>query len=196
MGGSMDDLIAVMMPGLGSSEKIQTNAEIILKELGIKHRNIVRVTEKFFSDCDPAAGIPADAQDRAAKWIDEQLEHARTSVDFDRVATLVGVAGTVTTVTAQALELTSYQPELIHAARLSPEQIDRAVRFMVDQPVPVKAALGFMPEGREDVIAAGALIWSRIVRRIDDEAAAQGRGLDEVITSEHDILDGIALSIA
>lgn len=156
----------------------------------------VRVTEKFFSDCDPAAGIPADAQDRAAKWIDEQLEHARTSVDFDRVATLVGVAGTVTTVTAQALELTSYQPELIHAARLSPEQIDRAVRFMVDQPVPVKAALGFMPEGREDVIAAGALIWSRIVRRIDDEAAAQGRGLDEVITSEHDILDGIALSIA
>lgn len=40
MGSSMENLIAIMMPGPGSSEKIQANAEIILKELGIKHRTI------------------------------------------------------------------------------------------------------------------------------------------------------------
>ena len=84
----------------------------------------------------------------------------------------MGVAGTVTTLTAQALGLTSYQPERIHGARLSAPEIDAAVRFMVDQPTSVKASLGFMPEGREDVIAAGALIWSRIVTRVLERARA------------------------
>ena len=88
-----------------------------------------------------------------------------------------------------------YQPERIHGARLSAPEIDAAVRFMVDQPTSVKASLGFMPEGREDVIAAGALIWSRIVTRVLERARAAGHPIDEVITSEHDILDGIAMSM-
>ena len=113
-------------------------------------------------------------------------------MDLTRVRSLVGVAGTVTTLTAQALGLTSYQPERIHGARLSAAQFDEAVRFMVDQPTSVKASLGFMPEGREDVIAAGALIWSRIVTRVLARAQAAGHPIEQVVTSEHDILDGIA----
>ncbi len=54
-----------------------------------------------------------------------------------------------------------------------------------------RAALGFMHPGRVDVIGAGALVWSRVVRRAADLA-----GVTEVVTSEHDILDGIALSLA
>ena len=103
--------------------------------------------------------------------------------------------GTVTTLTAQALGLASYQPERIHGARLSAAQFDRAVRFMVDQPTSVKASLGFMPEGREDVIAAGALIWSRIVTRVLARAEAAGHPISDIITSEHDILDGIAMAM-
>ena len=129
-------------------------------------------------------------------WVDEQLDVAEKSVDLGRVRTLVGVAGTVTTLTAQALGLTSYQPERIHGAALSEEEIGAAVRFMVDQPVALKAALGFMPEGREDVIAGGALIWSRIVRRVLARAEQAGRPIARVRTSEHDILDGIALAMA
>ena len=128
-------------------------------------------------------------------WIDEQLDGAEKAVDLARVRSLVGVAGTVTTLTAQALGLTSYQPERIHGARLSAAQIEEAVRFMVDQPVSVKASLGFMPEGREDVIAAGALIWSRIVTRVLERARRAGHPIDEVVTSEHDILDGIAMAM-
>ena len=134
----------------------------------------VRVTEKFFSHVDPAGGVPVEDQERAIAWIDEQLDRAEKSVDLARVRSLVGVAGTVTTLTAQALGLTSYQPERIHGARLSAAQFEEAVRFMVDQPTSVKASLGFMPEGREDVIAAGALIWSRIVTRVLDRAEAAG----------------------
>lgn len=156
----------------------------------------VRVTEKFFAQCAPEQGIPAAEEERAAAWIDEQLDNAERVVDLDRVATLVGVAGTVTTLTAQALGLPTYQPEKIHGARLSLAQIDEAVRFMIDQPVAVKAALGFMPDGRQDVIAAGALIWSRIVHRVVERAATRGTRITSACTSEHDILDGIAMSIA
>lgn len=156
----------------------------------------VRVTEKFFAQCAPEQGIPAAEEERAAAWIDEQLDNAERVVDLDRVATLVGVAGTVTTLTAQALGLPTYQPEKIHGARLSLAQIDEAVRFMIDQPVAVKAALGFMPDGRQDVIAAGALIWSRIVHRVVGRAATRGTRITSACTSEHDILDGIAMSIA
>ena len=53
-----------------------------------------------------------------------------------------------------------------------------------------------MPEGREDVIAGGALIWSRIVRRVLARAEQAGRPIARVRTSEHDILDGIALAMA
>ena len=155
----------------------------------------VRVTEKFFAHVDPAGGVPKAEQERAIAWIDEQLDGAEKAVDLARVRSLVGVAGTVTTLTAQALGLTSYQPERIHGARLSAAQIEEAVRFMVDQPVSVKASLGFMPEGREDVIAAGALIWSRIVTRVLDRASGAGHPIDEVVTSEHDILDGIAMAM-
>ena len=136
--------------------------------------------------------MPAEDQERAIAWIDEQLDGAEKSVDLARVRSLVGVAGTVTTLTAQALGLTSYQPERIHGARLSAAQFEEAVRFMVDQPTSVKASLGFMPEGREDVIAAGALIWSRIVTRVLARAEAAGHPIEQVVTSEHDILDGIA----
>ena len=65
----------------------------------------VRVTEKFFSHVDPAGGVPVEDQERAIAWIDEQLDRAEKSVDLTRVRSLVGVAGTVTTLTAQALGL-------------------------------------------------------------------------------------------
>ncbi|MDN6565855.1 MAG: Ppx/GppA family phosphatase [Propionibacterium sp.] len=149
----------------------------------------VRVTEKFLTN-----GVDRHSEAAAVSWIDAQLDAAADRVDLARVGTLVGVAGTVTTVTAQALGLTSYQPERIHGAVLDLAQVDAAVRFMVEEPIPVKAALGFMPQGREDVIAAGALIWSRVIARVVERAATRGHVIDHVLTSEHDILDGIALS--
>jgi exopolyphosphatase/guanosine-5'-triphosphate,3'-diphosphate pyrophosphatase len=156
----------------------------------------VRVTEKFLAGCPADEGVPAEEEAAAVAWIDRRLDDAESQVDLTRVGTLVGVAGTITTVTAQALDLPCYQPERIDGASLPLDRVDQAVRFMVDQPVAVKAALGFMPKGREDVIAAGALVWSRVIARVVSRAASRGHAIDHTVTSEHDILDGIALSIA
>lgn len=155
----------------------------------------VRVTEKFLADADPGTGTPLDARVAASDWIDSQLDRAEEQVDLRRVGTLVGVAGTVTTVTAQALGLTSYQPERIDGAALNVEEHQEAIEFFVNEPVAVKAELGFMPPGREDVIAAGALVWERIIDRVRARVREDGRDLGMIVTSEHDILDGIAASL-
>lgn len=155
----------------------------------------VRVTEKFLADADPGTGTPLGARVAASDWIDSQLDRAEEQVDLRRVGTLVGVAGTVTTVTAQALGLTSYQPERIDGAALNVEEHQEAIEFFVNEPVAVKAELGFMPPGREDVIAAGALVWERIIDRVRARVREDGRDLGMIVTSEHDILDGIAASL-
>ena len=48
-----------------------------------------------------------------------------------------------------------------------------------------------LTKGQGSIIGAGALVWSCVVRR-----AAGAAGLTEVTTSEHDILDGVALALA
>ncbi len=63
---------------------------------------------------------------------------------------------------------------------------------MVDQPTSVRHPTGFMPEEREDVIAAGALIWS------EPACVSRARRAATSAThhpSEHDILDGIAMAM-
>jgi exopolyphosphatase / guanosine-5'-triphosphate,3'-diphosphate pyrophosphatase len=108
----------------------------------------------------------------------------------DVIQTLVGLAGSVTTVTAHALGLASYLPDRIHLAELSSEEALRACAELLAMTRAERAALGFMHPGRVDVIGAGALVWREVVHRLAN------LGVDRVVTSEHDILDGIALSVA
>ena len=102
----------------------------------------------------------------------------------DRV---VGVAGTVTTVTAIALGLAAYDPRRIHRATLDAAEITCVADKLIAMTVAERAALPVMARGREDVIAAGALLLDELVRRFR---------IGQVIASETDILDGILLGLA
>jgi exopolyphosphatase/guanosine-5'-triphosphate,3'-diphosphate pyrophosphatase len=126
----------------------------------------------------PALGDIATAIDRAAEV-----------VDLTGVRTLVGLAGSVTTVTAHALELDSYRPERIHGAELPVEDVIDACTDLVRMTRSERAALPYLHPGRVDVIGAGALVWRTVVQRLQRDS-----GIETVRTSEHDILDGIALS--
>lgn len=147
----------------------------------------VRLTERHLRS-DPPTHDEVDA----ARWdINLALDDAEAAVGFGRIGTLVGLAGSVTTVTAQALGLTTYDRRAIDLARLSVEQAMVACAELVGMTREDRAALGFMHPGRVDVIGAGALIWHEVIGRV--VAAA---GVDITVTaSEHDILDGIALSV-
>lgn len=147
----------------------------------------VRMTERHLrSDPPTYSQIAAATAD-----IEEAIDRAAEVVGFQGISALVGLAGTVTTVTALALRLTTYDPEKIHLAQLPPAQIIDACTSLLMMTRAERAALGFMHEGRVDVIGAGALVWRTIVQRLQRDA-----GITNVVTSEHDILDGIALSIA
>jgi exopolyphosphatase/guanosine-5'-triphosphate,3'-diphosphate pyrophosphatase len=143
----------------------------------------VRMTERHLRD-DP----PTPEQVAAATAdIDAALTEVRTSVPVERARTLVGLAGSVTTVSAIALELPAYDAAEIHLSSISAERVHAISRRLLMATRAERAAIPVMHPGRVDVIGAGSLILDRIMSDFD---------FDTVVVSEHDILDGIAWSIA
>lgn len=146
----------------------------------------VRLTERLLgSDPPSAADIAA-----VAAATDAALDRVARVVDLTGIATLVGVAGTVTTLTALELKLPSYADWDVHLATFPPEAVRSSCAELVAMTRAERAALPVMVPGRADVIAAGAIVWSRIVARV----AESSPGL-VVVTSVHDILDGLAADL-
>ncbi len=143
----------------------------------------VRMTERHFRN-DPPSQSEIDA---AIADIDAAIGLAGETVSLGEAKTLVGLAGSVTTVAAIALELTEYDPARIHGARLSAETIDAVSDRLLSLSRDERTQIPVMHPGRVDVINAGALVLRRIVHLT---------GLSDVLVSEHDILDGIALALA
>jgi exopolyphosphatase/guanosine-5'-triphosphate,3'-diphosphate pyrophosphatase len=143
----------------------------------------VRMTERHLrSDPPPPAEVDAAERDiRAA------LGEVTAGVPVGEAATLVGLAGSVTTVAALALELPAYDPDAIHGSRISRDAVRAVTADLLTATRAHRAALPVMHPGRVDVIGAGALILRVIMDAFD---------LGEVVVSEHDILDGIALRLA
>ncbi len=108
------------------------------------------------------------------------------TVPVERARTLVGLAGSVTTVAGIALDLPEYDPGRLHLSRIKARQVHEVTRMLLHSTHDERSALGVMHPGRVDVIGAGALILDRIMREY---------GFADVVVSEHDILDGIAWSL-
>lgn len=152
----------------------------------------VRMTERHLhSDPPTRSEIAAAVAD-----VNAALDEAARVVPFGRAGTLVGLAGTVTTVTAHALGLEKYDPTRIDGSVLPVDKVISSCTNLMRRSRAERAALPFMHPGRVDVIGAGALVWSSIVSRVRAEVGIAGGKLSSVVTSEHDILDGIAWSIA
>ncbi|HEU5161394.1 MAG TPA: Ppx/GppA phosphatase family protein [Streptosporangiaceae bacterium] len=167
--------------GGGSTEFVFGGAEMeaaVSVDIGC-----VRMTERHLRG-DP----PTPEQIAAAVAdIDAALATVRRSVPVDRARTLVGLAGSVTTVAGIALGLPEYDPGRIHLARITGTQVHDITRMLLHSTHEERASIGVMHPGRVDVIGAGALILDRIIREY---------GFGAVVASEHDILDGLAWSLA
>jgi exopolyphosphatase/guanosine-5'-triphosphate,3'-diphosphate pyrophosphatase len=142
----------------------------------------VRLTERHLTDdpptVDQVAGAIAD--------IDAALVLVRQSVPVERARTAIGLAGSVTTVAALALDLPAYDSEAIHLSRISAADVQEVADRLLAMTRDARAALPVMHPGRVDVIGAGALVLAILADRLD---------LPEVLVSEADILDGIAWSV-
>jgi exopolyphosphatase/guanosine-5'-triphosphate,3'-diphosphate pyrophosphatase len=143
----------------------------------------VRLTERHLHADPPAA----DQVERTEADLRAALDDVRTEVPVAEAATLVGLAGSVTTVAALAMGLPEYDAAAIHGSRISVADVRRVTADLLAATRDRRAAEPVMHPGRVDVIGAGALV----LRVVMDEF-----GFDEVVVSEHDILDGIALRLA
>ena len=143
----------------------------------------VRMTERHLHG-DPPSGAEVAA---ATADIDAALDAVTGAVPVRQARTLIGLAGSVTTVAGIAMGLPAYDASRIHHARVSAADVHEVTRSLLAQTRAVRAAIGVMHPGRVDVIGGGALILDRIMQRF---------GFGEVLVSEHDILDGIAWSLA
>jgi exopolyphosphatase/guanosine-5'-triphosphate,3'-diphosphate pyrophosphatase len=152
----------------------------------------VRLHERHLHSDPPTQAEIASASADVTRALDE----AARVVPLGRTKTLVGLAGSVTTVTAHALKLPEYDAERIDGADLPADRVLDACADLLRRSHAERAALPFMHPGRVDVIGAGALVWSNVISRVRAEVAIAGGALKRVVTSEHDILDGIAWSVA
>ncbi|MCX4772124.1 Ppx/GppA family phosphatase [Streptomyces sp. NBC_01260] len=148
----------------------------------------VRMTERHLARDGAVVDPPTpDAADAIRAEVATALDLAGQSVPLTGAGTLVGLAGTVTTVAAIALGLDAYDSAAIHHSRVSLEQVREITDRLLASTHAERAAIGAMHPGRVDVIASGALILLAVMERT---------GAHEVVVSEHDILDGIGWSIA
>jgi exopolyphosphatase/guanosine-5'-triphosphate,3'-diphosphate pyrophosphatase len=143
----------------------------------------VRLTERHLHDDPPTAA----QVHRAVRDIGTALGEVTAEVPVGEAVSMVGLAGSVTTVAALALRLPTYDAEAIHGSRIGVDAVREVTADLLAATRARRAAMPVMHPGRVDVIGAGALV----LRVAMDEF-----GFDEVVVSEHDILDGIALSLA
>jgi exopolyphosphatase/guanosine-5'-triphosphate,3'-diphosphate pyrophosphatase len=146
----------------------------------------VRLTERCLHSDPPTAGEIAVARE----VVRERLDEALRVVPVEQARTWVGVAGTMTTLSALAQKMTAYDSDAIHLSTVEFGDLlavcDELIRMTRQQ----RAALGPMHEGRVDVIGGGAIVVEELAHALSSRA-----GISDLVVSEHDILDGIALSI-
>ncbi|HEY7324814.1 MAG TPA: Ppx/GppA phosphatase family protein [Streptosporangiaceae bacterium] len=143
----------------------------------------VRLTERHLhADPPDAAEVAATTAD-----IDRALDKVAAAIAVQGARTLVGLAGSVTTITAIALDLPAYDASKTHHARIPADRVHAVTAELLSKTRRERAAIPSLHPGRVDVIGAGALVLDRVM---------QCFGFGELVTSEHDILDGIAWSIA
>ncbi len=152
----------------------------------------VRMTERHLVSDPPEPHEIGEA----VRDIHAAIDAAFEGVPVERTRTLVGLAGSITTVTAHALGLHSYDRDRINGAVLPIDAAMQACDELLHASRGSRAALGFMHPGRVDVIGAGALVWHTLMGRVRTAVHDAGGELPHVVTSEHDILDGIAFSAA
>ena len=143
----------------------------------------VRMTERHLRD------DPPTAEQIAATWadIDAAVGQAGDAVPFAEAGCLVGLAGSVTTVAAMAMDLPEYDASVLHGSVIDAAAVEEVTTRLLAMTRRERAALPFMHPGRVDVIAGGAMVLA---------AAMRAARASQVIVSETDILDGIVYRLS
>jgi exopolyphosphatase / guanosine-5'-triphosphate,3'-diphosphate pyrophosphatase len=179
---------AVIDVGGGSTELIVGDGDGHVVGSVSLQLGCVRLTERHLRGDPPSDDEVASARATVATRLDEADEVlARQGASLRDVASLIGVAGTATTVAALHLGLDAYREEAIHGTRVPTDALEAWAERLVAMSTAERAELGPVQPGREDVLHGGALVLAGVLRRY---------GLAELVVSEADGLDGAVASLA
>lgn len=150
----------------------------------------VRMTERHLKNDPPTA----EQIEEAYKDIDEHIDEAFRTVPAGRARTIIGVSGTVTTMTALAMGLKEYDHSLVDGYRLPVEEAYKVDDRFLNMTRAERAEYKTIHPGRIDVVGGGAVVWNRVLSRVSAAAEADhGEPIDSFVASEHGLLDGLVL---
>ncbi|MQA11936.1 MAG: exopolyphosphatase [Pseudonocardiaceae bacterium] len=181
VGGGSTELVlggSSMSASAGSAAEVEAGRSV---DVGC-----VRITERCLRSDPPTAAEVAAAEEFAS----EVLAEAFDTVPVAKASRWVGVAGTITTLSAVAQGLEKYDSERTHLSRLSLDDIRQTTDRLLSMTHEQRAAITSIHPGRVDVIGGGAVVVRALAEQLAERA-----GITELLVSEHDILDGIALSL-
>ena len=174
-----DGPVLVMDIGGGSTELVLGDPRGAIAHAASLDVGSVRLTERFGLSGPVAPAARSDA----TAYVDGLLD--RLGWSLDGIGTWIGVAGTVTTVSALVQELPTYDRTRVHGSTVTTEELSGLLERLAALTADQIRGLGAMEPGRADVITAGTLIADRIARRVERS----------MVVSESDILDGVALAL-
>jgi exopolyphosphatase/guanosine-5'-triphosphate,3'-diphosphate pyrophosphatase len=197
LGSKFDGPFLVVDLGGGSTELVlgEVNGSTNVRAAYSMDVGSVRLTERYLKSDPPTAAQIAQAHDETAL----HLAMASRHVPLGQTRTIVGVAGTVTSLAAYHLGLQVFDPRVVDNTVNTLDEVAQRTSEMLNMTRAERMALGFLQPGRADIIGAGALIWGDVVStvaeavRADDAAAANRM---RVVTRESDMLEGIAADLA
>ncbi|HZM30459.1 MAG TPA: Ppx/GppA phosphatase family protein [Acidimicrobiales bacterium] len=143
----------------------------------------VRLTEKFLEHDPPQPEELTASISFADTYLEDVVREVPAAAE---ARTLVGLAGTITTVAAVEIGLATYDRDAIHHFHLTRDAAEDVFRTLATEPLADRIHNPGLEEARADVIVGGCCVLVAIFRRL---------GFDEMIVSEADILDGLALSL-
>ncbi|WEV75977.1 Ppx/GppA family phosphatase [Bifidobacterium sp. ESL0800] len=150
----------------------------------------VRMTERHLRSDPPTQDEVAEASEDIDRHIDEAFEH----VPAGKTGTIIGVSGSVTTMTALVLGLKHYDHRAVDGVRVSYKDIFAVDDRFLNMTRAERATYKTIHPGRIDVVGGGALIWNRILTRVSQAVQRDhGTSIDSFISSDHGLLDGIVL---
>lgn len=150
----------------------------------------VRMTERHLRHDPPAAEEIAEASADIDEHIDEAFEH----VPAGKARTIIGVSGSVTTMTALVLGLKEYDHSMVDGVRVSNQDVFDVDNRFLNMTRAERSTYKTIHPGRIDVVGGGALVWNRVLARVSEAALADhGESIDSFVSSDHGLLDGIVL---
>jgi len=175
------DLLALDIGG-GSTEFIldRSGQPPVVRSINI---GVVRLSERMLRSDPPTTGEVSDARD----WVRRETSAAIAEMPRSPGLTFIGTAGTITALAAMAQQLPAYEPARIHNYTLTRDTVRELEQQLLGRTKSQREGLPGLERGREDVIAAGAVILGTVMETL---------AMSNVLVSDLGLREGVLIHLA